>query len=599
MGRIPDETIRTIRDRVDAVELIGRHVALRRSGRSLKGLCPFHQEKTPSFTVHADRGTFYCFGCGEHGDVVAFLMRMESLTFPEAVRALAAECGVEVPETGGGEPGLAERVGAANAAARDFFREALRGPEGAAARRYLTERGIAPEVAARFGIGFAPDRWDALRRALAARGISDDVAARAGLLRERERGGHYDLLRGRVVFPIEDARGRVIAFGGRALGDAQPKYLNTPESPLFRKREAFYGLPHALEGVRARDRLVVVEGYFDRVALDRAGLSEAVATCGTALTEGHARALRRRSKNVVLLFDGDEAGRRAVARSLEVLLPQGLRVRAAALPAGIDPDDLLAAEGPEALRQLVDAAPPALDVAIERAVEGGCATPWEKADAVAAVVPLLARVPDPVERGAFAQRLALAAGSEPREVEAALRRALAPGRSADADAEEPRGRESAPEEAPSRHLREAVRILLAHPQLAEFEGADQVAEAAPGPVWRELAEALLVAAREATARGAALDSGALAELADGLGDAARRRLDALAAPDDGAFADPERAARAFRDTIGRLRTVQVQRRQRELTERLRREPGNLELLREKHRLKELQRSEGRRDEARA
>ena len=426
MGRIPEDTIQQIRDRVDIADLVGRFVSLKKAGRSFKGLCPFHHEKTPSFVVSPDRGTYHCFGCGEGGNAFAFLMQHENLTFPEAVRSLAAELGIEVPETGEapGERGMIEQVVRANDTVQAYYREALMAEEGADARRYLVGRGLHREDGEAFGIGYAPDRWEGAVGALREAKIRADIGARAGILKERDRGGHYDLLRGRVVFPIQDARGRVVAFGGRALGaDQEPKYLNTPESPVFRKREAFYGFPHALEPIRRNDRAVVVEGYFDRIALHRAGVEEAIATCGTSLTEEHARNLRRRTRNVILLFDGDNAGQRAMLRALEVLLPQGLRVRAAALPGGVDPDDYLQSEGADALRLLVDDAPPALTTAIRRAAADGCTTPWERADAVAEVAPLLALVTDPVERGEFARQLALAVGAEHADVDAAVRKA--------------------------------------------------------------------------------------------------------------------------------------------------------------------------------
>jgi len=401
LGRIAEETIQQIRDRVDIVGLIGRVVSLKKAGANYKGLCPFHNEKTPSFNVRPDRGSFYCFGCQKGGNAITFLMEMENLTFPEAVRALGREVGIEIAETESGERGESERLFAANTVAQACYREALKAP-GNAGAAYLAERGIDAEVIYRFGLGFAPDRWDTVVQALRAAHIPAADGEKAGLLSERDSGGHYDRLRGRVTFPIQDVHSRVIGFGGRAVSSGQePKYLNTPESPIFHKRRAFYGFPAALEPIRHTRRAVVVEGYFDLIALHRAGIGEGIATCGTALTDEHGRNLLRRTRDVVLLFDGDEAGQRATLRSLEVLLPHGLRVRAAALPPGDDPDSFLAREGGEALRKLVDEAPPALEIAIRRATAKGCGTPWEKADAVAAVAPLIALVPSGVERGEY------------------------------------------------------------------------------------------------------------------------------------------------------------------------------------------------------
>ena len=490
MARIPEDTIQEVRDRVDIVDLIGRHVTLKKAGRSYKGLCPFHSEKTPSFNVSPDRGTFHCFGCGEGGNAFGFLMRHENLTFPEAVRAMAAEVGVVVPQSGGGESGVVERVYEATRTAQALYREALASSGAAHARGYLAERGIDSEIEERFGIGFAPDRWDAVGEALRAARVPASVGERAGLLKERERGGHYDLLRNRVVFPIQDVRGRIVAFGGRALGeDQQPKYLNSPETPVFRKREAFYGFPHALEPIRRNDRAVVVEGYFDLIALHRAGVAETLATCGTALSDDHGRNLRRRTRNVVLLFDGDAAGRRAALRALEILLPHGLRVRAAALPSGEDPDDYLRARGPEALKELVDEAPSALDLAIDDAVAQGRSTPEQRADAVAAVVPLLARIQDPTERSGYAERLALATGTREADVMASVRRVALGDRPEEVAvvAAPPRYDSGA-----ARHLANLVGLLVAHPACAKDLEAERLTVGVE-LIWQELVSVVVEA----------------------------------------------------------------------------------------------------------
>jgi DNA primase len=572
VGLIPDETIRLVRDRVDIVALVGRFVGLRPSGRNHKGLCPFHSEKTPSFVVNAERGTFKCFGCDAGGTAITFLMRMENLSFPEALRQLAAEVGVEIAEERPGERGLAEQIHAANALAQALYREALRaaGSPGAA---YLARRGIDAATIERFGIGFAPDAWEHLARRLREAGIPDAVAAQAGLVAERRSGGHYDRLRGRVTFPIRDVRGRVQGFGGRAVAEGQePKYLNTPETPVFRKREAFFGLPDALEPIRRTERAVVVEGYFDLVALERAGVPGALATCGTSLTAEHARALRRRTKRVVLLFDGDEAGQRAMERSLEVLLPEDLRVHAAVLPAGLDPDDLLAQGGAEALRELVANAPPALEVAIRRAVARGTASPAEKADAVAALAPVLGLVTAPVERGAWEERLALAVGTEKRHVEAAVRAAR---RGEDPMASVPIAVRRV-SEADERKLRLLARVLLDHPELADRAPLAAAEAFAPGHPLLEVAVALAAVEGERE----------LEAIAGGLSPAAGSLLFAVSV-DENAIGDPASAARALGDLERWLHEREERERQRELTARMRR--GELDvatLLREKQRTRE-------------
>jgi len=573
VGLIPDEIIQRVRDRVDLVELVGRSVSLKRSGRSYKGLCPFHGEKTPSFHVNPDRGSYYCFGCQEHGDAFAFLMKVENLTFAEAVRSLARDCGIEIPETRSAETGTSEAAYAANEIAQSTYRAAFAEP-GNPAADYLARRGLGSEDAERFEIGVAPDRWDTVARALAARGVPASVGEKAGLLAARERGpGHYDRLRGRLTFAIRDARGRIIGFGGRALGEGQePKYLNTPESPIFHKREAFYGLSAALAAIRRADRAVLVEGYFDRIALARAGVEEALATCGTALSEGHARNLRRRTRNVVLLFDGDEAGQRAMERSLAELLPAGLRVRAALLPPGTDPDELLEREGAEALRAVIDRAPDALDFAIDRAIARGCTSPAEKADAVAAIAPLLALVPSGVERSAFAQRLALSVGTELRHVEAAIRAAS---RGEDA-------RDAVPipvrlNSVEDRKIRQLARSLVDHPQLAGRVSREEVHELVPAGPLRELIAALIEAAAEDR-------SVPLEELAGRLGADEARLLHQLAVAGEEA-SEPGAAERTVDDTIRWLRKERLSERLRALTQRLRDPDADVQaILEEKDRL---------------
>jgi DNA primase len=571
VGRIPDEIIQRIRDRVDLVELVGRSVSLKRAGRSYKGLCPFHGEKTPSFHVNPDRGSYYCFGCQEGGDAFAFVMKVENLTFTEAVRSLAKECGVEIPEARSSEGGISEAAFAANEIAQATYRAAFAEP-GNPAAVYLAKRGLSDAEATRFEIGFAPDAWDTLVRALAASGVPAAVGEKAGLLAPRERGnGHYDRLRGRLTVPIRDARGRIVGFGGRALEAGQePKYLNTPESVIFHKREAFYGLSEALTAIRKAERAVVVEGYFDRIALARAGVDEAIATCGTALSEDHARNLRRRSRNVVLLFDGDEAGQRAMERSLEVLLPAGLRVRAALLPPGQDPDDLLAREGAEALRAIVDRAPFAIEFAIDRAVKRGCESPGEKADAVAAVAPLLAQVPSEVERREFAQRLAFAVDTELGYVMAAV--------GAVKRGEDPRDEIPIPVRLnPSeRKIRQLARSLVDHPVLAGRVSRDDVHELVPAGPLRELIAALVAAAAEDR-------SVPLEELAGRVDPDAARLLRQISAADDAL--DQTAAERTIDDTIRWLRNSRLTERLRALTRSLRDPNADVRaILEEKERL---------------
>jgi DNA primase len=576
VGRIPDDIIQQIRDRVDLVDLVGRFVTLKKAGRSYKGLCPFHGEKTPSFNVNPDRQAFYCFGCNEGGNAITFLMKVENLSFPEAARALARDLGIEIPETDSGERGLSERLFEANEVAQAAYRAAFAAP-GNPALAYLEKRGIDAASIERFGIGFAPDRWDYVAQRLRAKGIAAEIGERAGILAPRSSGGHYDRLRGRVTFPIRDTRGRILGFGGRALAADDPaKYLNTPETPVFRKREAFYGFPFALDPIRRGERAVVVEGYFDLIALHRAGVPAALATCGTALSAEHARELRRRTQEVVLFFDGDEAGQRAMERALQVLLPEGLRLRAAALPAGADPDSFLNDAGAEALRRLVDDSVPALHRVIERAVARGRATAWEKADAVAAVAPLVALIASPVERGEIVQRLAFAVDIALHHVEAAVRAA---GRGEDPRELVPiEPRRAGPE---LRNLHQLTRCLVQHPKLAERIPRDEIAALVPAGPEREAIEVLAAVA----GGGSAVD---LEKVAERLAGEARSLLWRFAAADE--TLDEAVAAQTVVDTLRWLRHRRRGEQKRAITRQMH-EPDadSAALLVEKQRLLEEER----------
>jgi DNA primase len=424
VGTIPEHVVDEIRERADVVEIVGRHVTLRKAGHRYWGLCPFHSEKTASFSVHPEKQIFYCFGCGAHGDVFGFRMRHESMAFPEVVRALAQELGVAIPVSAPtGAEGRNARLQRANEIALEYFRAQLRGSDGRAARGYLERRGSPQDLIERFQVGFAPAGWEGLVKYLRERGIDAADAESAGLIARRQTGdGYYDRFRGRVIFPILEPGARIVGFGGRSLDDETPKYLNSPESPLYRKGRVLFGLPLALDAIRERDRAIVVEGYFDAMALHQAGLAEAVAPCGTALTQEHARRIRRYTRETLLLFDGDEAGQRAAERALPVLLSEGLRVRAAFLPAGVDPDDLVRKEGPAALRTVVDAAVPLLDELIDRRLSFARGDAWAASDRLQEILPLLQALPDPIERARWVRDLGSRLEIGPEAVQDALRR---------------------------------------------------------------------------------------------------------------------------------------------------------------------------------
>ena len=363
------ELIQRIKDATDLAELVGQAVKLRKQGSAWVGLCPFHSERSPSFQVVADRGFYHCFGCGKHGDAFTWLMEREGLAFPEAMEQLARASGVELPkqrERPAAELDLEARLRQALEAAQAFYEHKLAGSTKGLA--YLKDRGLTPAFTRESGLGCAPDSWDQLLNHLKSQGFSSELIEQTGLASRSERGSYIDFLRDRLVIPIFDARGRVIAFGGRAFGDAKPKYLNTRETSLFNKSAVLYGF-HRAKG-QLRDGALVVEGYFDVLQLQQQGIHQAVAPLGTALTETHLQMVGRFTKRVILCFDGDAAGLRAMEKSLKLALPMGFDVRMLLLPQGEDPDTWCMALGAEAFRELMAKAPDWTNFIINRAMEG-------------------------------------------------------------------------------------------------------------------------------------------------------------------------------------------------------------------------------------
>ncbi|MEP6936197.1 MAG: DNA primase, partial [Nitrospirota bacterium] len=372
-GLISEDVINQIRDRIDIAEVVGNHVSLTRAGQNLKGLCPFHQEKSPSFTISPSRQIFHCFGCGAGGNVFTFLMRITGENFPETIRELGQKLGIDVPDSGqspGPQAAQVSRLEALNRAVTAWFQQNLKDDAiGATARGYLAGRGILAEAIERFEIGCAPAEWDGLIRALSKQGFVPTDLAVAGLTVAREQAsGSYDRFRARVMFPITDLRKRIVGFGGRILGEGTPKYLNSPDTPLFKKGQTLYALDLAREAIARLKTVIVVEGYFDAVALHQAGLTHTVATLGTALTGEHIQVLRRFASKVVLVFDPDQAGVRAALRGLDLFVNSGLGVKVVSLPTGEDPDTYVRKEGPEAFARLEEQAPSLLDFALENSL---------------------------------------------------------------------------------------------------------------------------------------------------------------------------------------------------------------------------------------
>lgn len=355
---------RQIRDAVDIVDLIGSYMKLQRAGSAFKGLCPFHEEKTPSFHVNPGKQIFKCFGCGKGGDVFKFVQLRENVDFGEARRILAERAGIELERytspAGPAGPGKSD-LARANDWARRCFRRNFEGPGGESAREYVAKRGISPEMVEAFGIGFAVDSYDSLIRQAGLSKVDVKLLAAAGLVKESQRGGYYDTFRNRLMFPIVDTNDRVIGFGGRTLADDPAKYLNTPATALFDKGTSLFGLDRARQAIADTGRVTVVEGYTDCIMAHQHGFLETVATLGTAMTEAHARLLRRYTDRVVLLFDSDEAGQRAADRALSVTVTVGLDVSLTRVPEGKDPCDYLLSAGKTGFAEVLNQAVGALE----------------------------------------------------------------------------------------------------------------------------------------------------------------------------------------------------------------------------------------------
>jgi DNA primase len=575
---IPDAVIDEIRDRIDVVAVIGRHMELKRSGRTWKGCCVFHGEKTPSFHVYPEDKHFKCYGCGAYGDVFGFLQRLEGKEFPEVVRELAREVGVEIPEA---EEESAEQkrrrkerneiLAACDAAAR-YWVARLASRWGGGARRYLEERGVSEESIRRFRLGVAADEWNDLAPRLKEKGIGPAALGRAGLVIEREKGGAYDRFRNRLMFPIAAMDGQVIGFGGRMLpGSAKDekgaKYINTPETPLYKKSKVLYGLDLAREAIRKTRSAVLVEGYFDVIGLHQVGVANAVAVCGTALTAEHVELLQRCDcREVTILFDGDAAGLAAPSKAAAALFPSGLAGRVAVLPAEggkSDPDEFARANGKAAVEALLASATPLSEFLVDRAIERLCAgRPREaaleaKLAAVRDLQPFVRMMPEGLARSVFedtiAKRLEL-------DVQA-LRDELSGERPT-------RGRPAAPparpggggpvRAQPSARVKallpgpaaDALGLLAAFPDLAEVAEQENVPSLLPPGPLAELARALI---REPLP----VDE-ALARLAAGADGATLRRVKEIAGPGRPRREDAERELRkaAVKAAIEAIRVEQ-------------------------------------------
>jgi DNA primase len=435
--RIPKGFADEVRYQTDIVRIVSDYVTLKRRGANFMALCPFHHEKTPSFNVHPGKQIFKCFGCGRGGDVFKFIMAVEGCDFPEAVRLVAERGGIPIPhiddrpefiEVEQKERLWREALFQINALASEFFQEQLKTVEGRKAQDYLSRRGLHPETIQQMGIGYAPQSWEALSAFLRRRRVPEEQIARSGLVVLREDGqGNYDRFRGRIMFPITDSQGRVIAFGGRTLETesptAGPKYLNSPETAIYTKGRHLFGLSYTKEAIRRASFAILVEGYLDFLIPFQAGIQQVVASLGTALTDAQGSLLKRYTGKVVVNFDPDPAGRAAAMRSLQMLIQRGFDVRVLVLPQGQDPDSFIRQFGVDEYQQLVAYAPSYLDFVITQATEAvDLNQPGARAQALRDVLPYVAMIPDRIERAASGDRVASRLLLDPKLVQDELRR---------------------------------------------------------------------------------------------------------------------------------------------------------------------------------
>jgi DNA primase len=550
MARFAQDKLEELRERASIVEVIGTHVRLKRAGRNWVGLCPFHNEKTPSFSVNAERGFFHCFGCGVGGTVFDFVMRLEGLTFPEAVESLARRYGVTLPEThepGGPPPGEREAMYRANEFVAAFFSHVLwKTPAGEAARAYLRGRAIADETARSFLIGLAPAQPGLLVNALRRRGLLE-AAIKSGVVR-RDGGAMRELFAGRLMFPIRDAQGRVIAFGGRVLDERLPKYINSPESPIYSKARNLYGLYEARQALGRADRAIVVEGYFDAIAVSQAGFKEVVASLGTSLTVEQLRLLARYTRNVIACFDGDQAGRKASMRALEIFLGAGLLGRGVFIPAGFDPDTLIQKRGAESFRVLIEHAELLIDFFVREEAAAAGASIERRSRAAERVAEILRLVANPFEFDLLARKASamLGVGEEVFRIQGRK-----PGRaiSRESTAAAPAAAGAAPDAAAQAELG-IVSIAIARPELRE--------EIAAGGYLDEFRDRELALLLDGICHLAPVAGGIEEWLAERLSPVQRSRLSALAL---GAELDEAASARTllrdYADALKRGRTARA------------------------------------------
>ncbi len=475
------EIVEQVRQAANIVEIASQYTTLRARGRKHVGLCPFHSEKTPSFTVDADKQLYHCFGCGVGGDVFSLVMEKENLTFPEALRALAERYNIPVPDQRRLSPQalqLEEQIVKLNESAQAFFRKSLTtGPEGRKAQEYLKKRGVSEDIIADFKIGYAPNSWDGLTSYFKAKGVSPELLEKGGLvLPGKKPGDYYDRFRGRVIFPITGLTGKIVGFGGRTLFDVDPKYLNSPDTPLYTKGHLLYGLAMSKDAIRQAGETILVEGYTDYLSLYQAGFRNVAASLGTALTTSQLGLAQRFAPRVMLAYDGDAAGQTASFRALPLLFEKGLEGRVLVLPDGLDPDAFLKKRGPEEFRERLEKAPTGIQFFLEQSIKGQrMAVPEVKTRVLKGILTALEAIPDAVIRSEYLRETA-----ETLKVdELVLRRLAQP-------STQERGPEADGELFPAE--RRLIQILLERrdlwPEILPACGTDATLGLKSGPVFR-------------------------------------------------------------------------------------------------------------------